>query len=85
MRRVGISKKLSHNGRLGDDLAVVGERGHETTRVDLEVLWLARLGKIDDFLLEGDAQLSEGDVRTVSPCVTGVNDADERLGVYIGR
>lgn len=77
MRRVGISKELSHDSGLGDDLAVVGERGHETTRVDLEVLWLARLGKIDDLLLEGDAQLSEGDVRTVSPCVNSISDADE--------
>lgn len=76
MRRVGISEKLSHDGRLGDDLAVVGERGHETTRVDFEVFGLARLGKIDDLLLEGDAQLSEGDVRTVSPCVNSISDAD---------
>lgn len=67
VRRVGIGKELSHDGRLGDNLAVVRERRDETAWVDLEVLGLARLGKIDNLLLKGDAQLSKGDVRTVSP------------------
>lgn len=58
VRRVSIGKELSDNGRLGDDLAVVGQRRDETAWVDLEILGRARRGKINDLLLKRDAQLS---------------------------
>ncbi|TDZ19449.1 hypothetical protein Cob_v007763 [Colletotrichum orbiculare MAFF 240422] len=67
VRRVGVGEELAHDGGLGDDFAVVRERRHQAARVDLEVLLRARDGEVDDLLLVGQAELDEGDVRTVSP------------------
>lgn len=71
-RRVGVGQELRHDGRLGDDLAVVGQRGDEAARVNLEVPRVPGPVERDDDLLEGELELREGDVRAVRPCCDGV-------------
>lgn len=64
---MGVGEELGDNGRLGDNLAVVGEGGNEAARVNLEVGLGARGVEVDDLLLEGEAELGEGDVGAVRP------------------
>lgn len=67
MRGIRVGEELGDDGRFGDDLAVVGERGHEAAGVDLQVLGRARGAEVDDLLVKRDAELGEGDVCAVSP------------------
>lgn len=64
---MGVGEELGDDSGLGDDLAVVGKGGDEPAGVDLEVLGGAGHGKVNDFLLEVETQLGEGDVSAMSP------------------
>lgn len=66
---VGVGEELGDDGGLGEDLAIVGERGDEAAGVDGEVGLGAGDGEVDDFLLKGDVELGEGDVGALGPCV----------------
>lgn len=64
---VRVGEELRDDGRLGEDLAVVGQGRDKAARVDLEVLGGARGAEVDDLLLEWDTELGQSDVGTVSP------------------
>lgn len=65
--RVRVGEKLRDDGRLGEDLAVVGQGRNKAARVDLEVLGGTRGAEVDDLLLERDAKFGQSDVGTMSP------------------
>lgn len=67
MRRMRIREKLGDDRRLGNDLPIVRQAGHEAARVDGEVFGGAGDGEVDDFFLKGKAQFFEDNVRTMGP------------------
>lgn len=69
---VRVGEKLRDDGRLGEDLAVVGQGRNKAARVDLEVLGGTRGAEVDDLLLERDAKFGQSDVGTMSPWVSRV-------------
>ena len=69
---VRIGEKLRDDGRLGDDLAVVGQGRNQAARIHLEVLGATRRVEVDDLLLERDAKFGQSDVGTMSPWVSQV-------------
>lgn len=67
MRRVRISEKLGDYRRLGNDLPIVRQAGHEASRVDREVFGGARGGEVNNFFLKGKAQFFEDNVGAMGP------------------